>query len=157
MNYPRKGKKAAVREETSLVIIPVHEKAKGGSAQYLLYQRAKTGLLANLLEFPSFPVKSEEKVTKANVKAKISNDLNLDPVSVESVGSVFHQFSHIKQTYDVWLAKVKSLEEPSLNEEQYQKFEVLTQEEIDKSAISTAMKKVFNAKNPKGSAKKVRV
>jgi len=47
MNYPRKQKKSSVRQATSLVIVICHKD------KFCLFQRPSSGLLANLLEFPS--------------------------------------------------------------------------------------------------------
>ncbi len=47
MNYPRKPKKSSARQATTIVVV-VSCKDK-----FCLLQRPSTGLLANLLEFPS--------------------------------------------------------------------------------------------------------
>ena len=75
-NYPRKGKKAAQRAETSLVYIL---KCKS-SNKYCLAQRPDTGLLANLLEFPSvaLPNWSEDStITITSVLKNLNEHYNL--------------------------------------------------------------------------------
>ena len=75
-NYPRKGKKAAQRAETSLVYIL---KCKS-SNKYCLAQRPDTGLLANLLEFPSvaLPNWSEDStMTITSVLKNLNEHYNL--------------------------------------------------------------------------------
>ena len=63
-NYPRKGRKTSQREEFSLVYIL---KCKM-THKYCLVQRPETGLLANLLEFPSINLNDwsiNSKMTKS--------------------------------------------------------------------------------------------
>ena len=69
-NYPRKGKKTSQREEFSLVYIL---KCKT-THKYCLVQRPETGLLANLLEFPSINLAGwsvNSKMTKSLATAKL--------------------------------------------------------------------------------------
>ena len=53
LNFPRKAKKSAARLQLSVAVIV----ACGN--QYCLLQRPATGLLANLLEFPSLDVTTD--------------------------------------------------------------------------------------------------
>ena len=154
MNYPQKGKKIKVREATSLVCLVFEPKDK----KYLLLRRPKTGLLANLLEFPSFELDTKEnKVSVKKIKECLSSlavtELTEQPISL---GEVVHQFSHIRQTYLVWKVNIANQCEISLNDTTHQNYRWLIQEEIECSAISTAMKKVFHliTKNAQPSKKR---
>eukprot|EP00095_Tigriopus_kingsejongensis_P012363 maker-scaffold190_size271632-snap-gene-0.19 protein:Tk12363 transcript:maker-scaffold190_size271632-snap-gene-0.19-mRNA-1 annotation:"a g-specific adenine dna glycosylase" len=145
MNYPRKGQKTKVRPETSLVCIV--SKANG---EYLLFQRPKTGLLANLLEFPSFKLGPDDddnaKLDSVGVLEHLRDHVPHVVDEPQELGRVMHQFSHIKQTYLVWSCSIKgdaSEIDVSLDQAKYQRHEWLSREEIATSAISTAMKKVF--------------
>ncbi|TRY71055.1 hypothetical protein TCAL_02406 [Tigriopus californicus] len=150
-NYPRKGPKNKVRSETSLVCIVTRTIQPGDEIQYLMFQRPKTGLLANLLEFPSFPHQdSNDKLTKKYVTESLK--MHLPDTKVEEVkdlDSVGHQFSHIKQTYRVWSCSIKTGTDSTvqLDEGKYQRYQWLNQEELLSSPISTAMKKVFQSLN----------
>ena len=75
-NYPRKGKKTSQREESSLVYI-LQCKA---SHKYCLVQRPETGLLANLLEFPSVNLtnwSNDSKMTKSLAVQKLKEYFGL--------------------------------------------------------------------------------
>lgn len=137
-NFPRKSKKNPPRQEISVVIIV------STGDKFCLLQRPETGLLANLLEFPSQNVTGKEpvEIKKKFVQMILEDQFQLKPTDLNELGEVVHQFSHIHQTYKVFSAKVES---PTItfNQNQYQKCEWLMSEEIDQSAISTAMKKVF--------------
>lgn len=66
MNYPRKPKKSSARQATSIVVV-VSCKNK-----FCLLQRPPTGLLANLLEFPSSDLKeTTEEVNKKIIQVKL--------------------------------------------------------------------------------------
>ena len=58
MNYPRKAKKKAAREERTAVCI-LHRQIEGVT-EYMMVQRPSTGLLANLWEFPSVIVGADD-------------------------------------------------------------------------------------------------
>lgn len=145
-NYPRKGKKAAQRVETSLVYIL---KCKS-SNKYCLAQRPDTGLLANLLEFPSvaLPNWSEDStMTITSVLKNLNEHYNLKATTkqVQQLGKVLHIFSHIKQTYLVYKVEVaeENYENICYEKNKYQKIEWITDKELKTSAISTAMLKVL--------------
>ena len=81
-NYPRKGRKASQREESSLVSIL---KCKS-SHKYCLVQRPETGLLANLLEFPSIPLSdwsSNSTMTKSLLLKLLEENFNLKVSTIE--------------------------------------------------------------------------
>ena len=152
-NYPRKGRKTSQREESTLVCIL---RCKS-SNRYCLVQRPDTGLLANLLEFLSInltDVSNNATMTKSLVSKYMEEyyNLKISAKQIQDLGSVFHVFSHIKQTYIVY--KIEMLEHECQNiclkkNSKYQKMEWLTDKELGKSAISTAMKKVFKLENDK--------
>ena len=141
-NYPRKGKKAPQRIQKTVVCIFKSED------KYLLTQRPETGLLANLLEFPSLMVLQEDenepelKTISSLIRSKTT--LSLTNSQLCYLGHVYHQFSHIKQTYLVW--KIDACTRDFKIDIATPKSTWLTEEEINKSAISTAMKKVFKLK-----------
>ena len=75
-NYPRKGKKTNQREEFDLVYILQSTESK----KYCLVQRPETGLLANLLEFPSINLidwTSNAKMTKSLAVQKLKDHYGL--------------------------------------------------------------------------------
>ena len=75
-NYPRKGKKTSQREESSLVYILQCKT----SQKYCLVQRPETGLLANLLEFPSVNLtnwSNDSKMTKSLAVQKLKEYFGL--------------------------------------------------------------------------------
>ena len=65
------------------------------------------------------------------------------------VADVFHQFSHISQTYGLYRVAVSACENADDNvvslPDHYQGFRWLSARQIAEAAISTAMKKVFGA------------
>jgi len=142
-NYPRKGKKAEQRIQKSLVVI-----IRFGD-KYLLTQRPETGLLANLMEFPSLKdLNQEEDCSVKEVKALIGKKTSLVNFEVNRQGEVIHQFSHIKQTYSVWAVEADT-QDFKWKDGTPPNLKWLTESEISQSAISTAMKKVFKLKDKK--------
>lgn len=148
MNYPRKGKRSRVRDETDMVCV-VQENE---SDKFLLLQRPSTGLLANLFEFPSFSsnVFGGESVSAKDMKAKLLRELGKSLgeewiLSASCEGEVVHQFSHIRQKYVVWKVKVENPIKTEMvgAKKWHQKEEWMSEEEVNTAAISTAMKKVF--------------
>ena len=141
-NYPRKGKRTEQREQKSLVVM-----FRAGD-RYLLTQRPETGLLANLLEFPSLVDNLDTddppgpKQVKQLVRDKTSGLKSFD---LSHQGEVLHVFSHIRQTYSVWLVEADS-PDFKLKDTTSPVLKWLTEEEIGQSATSTAMKKVFKLK-----------
>jgi A/G-specific adenine glycosylase len=142
-NFPRKEKKTKINEKSSLVCILYHE----SSETFCLFQRPETGLLANLLEFPSIVIKDQDQGEPLNVQADIKEHFDTEVQNLHHCGEIMHQFSHIKQKYIIWSGLVDSQTRVTFSKDQYQKIEWLSEENIDKCAISTAMKKVFNHYN----------
>lgn len=150
-NYPRKAQKTQSRQEQSAVVILEHSNGK-----VLLVQRPKTGLLANLWEFPSIPLTEEmdhwnEVVTECLVK-----EFGVPSSFASSrtfVADVIHIFSHIRQTYKVYKILVDGQEKLTWPT-RYQGGQWLTREEFFTSATSTAMKKVFRAADTCGQKSK---
>merc|ERR1712029_216302 len=152
-NYPRKGKKTEVKVKKSLVAI-----IRNGD-RYLLSQRPETGLLANLLEFPVLvdDLSSEEPDSGADpkrVRQLVKSSTSLASFDLQHQGEVLHQFSHIRQTYCVWMVEAPTQDfkwKTGDTGQHPQNLKWLTEEEIGQSAISTAMKKVFKLKDKKPS------
>ena len=93
-NYPRKGKKAEQRIQKSLVVV-----IRFGD-KYLLTQRPETGLLANLMEFPSLKdLNQEEDCSVKEVKALIGKKTSLVNFEVNRQGEVFHQVWSLTPKY----------------------------------------------------------
>lgn len=136
LNYPRKTKKTSSRTELMLVAV-VHSKLEN---QYAMVRRPKTGLLANLLEFPSIGLDNED--TKENVRLNILTDFlgcrGIQVTGLDLVGPVVHIFSHINMTYIVYKGVTES--KCDLDEVTW-----VSSEEFDKCGTSTAMKKVFKS------------
>lgn len=149
MNYPRKSRKTTVKEATSVVCI-LYSCEKSDARKYLLFQRPKTGLLAGLLEFPILDAETvkEESLNVKVITKRLKSRLGVGKkvTKVQEAGSYLHKFSHLKQTYLIWSAQVEgmdALKDVPFDEEKHQRSEVLSEDEIMKSAISTAMKNVF--------------
>lgn len=140
-NYPRKAQKTQSRQESSAVII-----LRNKIDKMLLVQRPRTGLLANLWEFPSIAL-SENGAQDKDVTEELVSQFSLPHTAASSrtfVSDVIHIFSHIRQTYKVFLISLsgeKKLTWPS----RYQGGQWMTKEEFLASATSTAMKKVFKS------------
>lgn len=112
------------------------------------------GLLANLWEFPSFP---SQRSDDSDESSELTNAVDqskglLAGQAIERakfVADVYHQFSHISQTYGVYHIAVKACENVDdanlVLPDHYQGFRWLSQRQIAEAAISTAMKKVFRA------------
>uniref|UniRef100_A0A0K2TUJ6 Adenine DNA glycosylase n=1 Tax=Lepeophtheirus salmonis TaxID=72036 RepID=A0A0K2TUJ6_LEPSM len=145
MNYPVKLKKTKVRDAVSEVIII----RTPTTSRYLLFQRPSIGLLANLYEFFSILSKDETRNSSVNELYRVlRDDAGIECSSLQYIGEVFHQFSHISQTYKVWSCTSLAEEEddlsPKLKAGNYQSFLLMdTAEDVQSSSISTAMKKVL--------------
>jgi hypothetical protein len=61
--------------------------------RFCLMQRPTTGLLANLLEFPSFeiPEKSESEITKKFVLSILLENFCIDASELKDLGQIIHQ------------------------------------------------------------------
>ena len=113
------------------------------------------GLLANLWEFPSFP--SHQWSDDLDESSELTSALDqskglLTGRAIERcqyVADVFHQFSHISQTYGLYRVAVSACENAGDDvfslPDHYQGFRWLSARQIAEAAISTAMKKVFRS------------
>ena len=127
--------------------------------QIVVFISVLPGLLANLWEFPSFPSQpSDDCDDSADKSSELTNALDqskglLAGRAIERfqyVADVYHQFSHISQTYGVYHVAVSACEGASDDADvslpdHYQGFRWLSSRQISEAAISTAMKKVFRA------------
>ncbi|XP_063612896.1 adenine DNA glycosylase-like [Penaeus indicus] len=143
-NYPRKGQKTQSRQETSAVVI-----LQRPNGQMYFVQRPKTGLLANLWEFPSIALTSEEE---SQWEESITQQLQEDFAVPQSyaclrifVSDVLHIFSHIRQTYKVYKLSLDDKKPEVICPSKYQGSQWMTREEFMSSATSTAMKKILKA------------
>ncbi|XP_036368441.1 adenine DNA glycosylase-like [Octopus sinensis] len=140
-NFPRKSKKKPPREQTSAVFIIRRNSAEG--PEFLMNQRPKTGLLAGLWEFPTFDVSDIE-----NNKTLFSKleDFGLQASLLGKrlkIGDVIHIFSHIHQTYCVEVIDYTSKSTSDHCPVGTAVVRWMTAKELQTSAISTAMRKVF--------------
>jgi len=147
-NFPRKSKKAVAKLARNIVFIV--DRPRGPDKEYLLWQRPATGLLANLWEFPSLPSdydgNSPAELELAEQKCRAF--LNARQTRLTYVSDVFHQFSHISQTYAVHhCPAAECVDEDVVIPDNYQAFKWSNVSEIATSAISTAMKKVLRGFN----------
>ena len=139
-NYPRKAKKAASRSQETVVVVL----ARG--CRYLLERRPSSGLLANLLQFPSVELSPGQEVKEAEKTSLLRDHLkthNVDCSSLVFVDSVLHVFSHINMTYSVYTAEASGGEDETEDEDSGNKSTWLTEEEFKSCGTSTAMRKVF--------------
>lgn len=140
LNFPRKEKKTKVRDKTDMVCI-----FKNDKGQVCLMQRPKTGLLANLYEFPSVEKYFEEGHQDLwEDQVKLEQYFKISLKKLKSHGDVDHKFSHINQTYQVYSASVASTKicKPT----NYQNVDWIDESELLTTTlpISTAMKKVID-------------
>lgn len=115
--------------------------------QFLLVKRPETGLLANLLEFPSIQLENSEDSNQ-----KFEDLINNENIKIKTtyLGIVTHVFSHLLHTYSVYHAMllqstvVEQITEyfSKLNKERGVKW--LTLSEIQHTSISTGMHKVLD-------------
>ena len=130
-NFPRKSKKAASRDETTLVLALTRD--EDGEKTYAVQRRPETGLLANLWELLSVP--SQHGFTGEKEKTTIQSFLEERKLlysGLKRKGEISHIFSHINMTYVVYSAT--STGEDSL--------EYLSSKDFLEKGTSTAMKKV---------------
>ena len=142
-NYPRKGKKTAVRSQETLVVV-----VRSPDDSFLMERRPSSGLLASLLQFPSVELPPDQETKEADklslLRAKLTkHKVQLD--KLELVDSLVHVFSHIKMTYTVYTCQASAdLQEGIL----------VTEKEFESCGTSTAMRKVFKCyKDNTGSEK----
>ncbi|CAC5419730.1 mutY [Mytilus coruscus] len=154
-NYPRKGKKKAAREEQTKVCILC--KKNKTQALYCIVQRPQKGLLAGLWEFPSLKLDGDSSKELSPQQLLIDScGLHVDTVtSTCHVGEVVHLFSHIHQTYIIDSITVKDNDSDTVvtDHPSTRPLRWVTEEELQESAVSTAMKKVFKAYTEKMNSK----
>jgi len=146
LNYPRKAKKAASRNEVTLVAVVSSQ--VDGVEQFAMVHRPKTGLLANLLEFPSVTLTSEDVKESEEIKSllELLTSKEMTTKNMSKVGPVVHVFSHINMTYVVYKGE---LESGSGNNS----VKWVSEAEFEECGTSTAMKKVFKSLSTKHSVK----
>ncbi|XP_053394319.1 adenine DNA glycosylase-like isoform X2 [Mercenaria mercenaria] len=141
MNYPRKGKKKAAREESTIVCVTCRK--SDSEDEFLITQRPEKGLLAGLWEFPSYCCDDT-----SSDKPSCDSILQHHGVTVtresreKDCGEVVHIFSHIHQTY---LIKSVTVDQSSIKQQDQPKCKWVTRQQFMEAAVSTAMKKVFKA------------
>lgn len=146
LNYPRKGKKTASRNEVTLVV--VLSSRVDDVEKFAMVQRPKTGLLANLLEFLSVTLASEDIKDKEQIQClqDLLESRKLRAQKLTKVGPVVHVFSHINMTYVVYKGEVESGSGDD-------SIKWVSELEFEKCGTSTAMKKVFKSLSTKISEK----
>lgn len=154
--YPIKDprKQTKVREETVIVLVVCA--TIGGVPKFLILQRPKEGLLANLWEAPNKVVTSSKPKEKVSVLDELL-DIPRDLVGVKDcirrekcvdVRNVIHVFSHIRQTLEVCLLQLPDgliLHAEHGTTSKAIPFRWLSSADMNDSAISTQMRKVFAA------------
>ena len=142
--YPAKKKKTAVKNERFVVCV-----LRSDSGFILASQRPDSGLLANLIEFPSVKAADENDLKRSGEIAESFRnrlDIGIREKSLEYRGEISHKFSHIHHQYSVWTGEAVAEIPKGLK--------LLKEEEIDEAPISRAMRKVFQESNKKTAAKK---
>ncbi|XP_028418066.1 adenine DNA glycosylase-like [Dendronephthya gigantea] len=157
-NYPRKAKLKEARQEK--VVVCVLECAAGDDMLLFLVKRPSTGLLAGLWEFPNFIVDSESsnKSLISKVEEFMREQFNNLPDSVKIffLGEVVHLFSHIHHTYIVHKIVIPESAQENMTTGQSadgRSTKWVTQLEFLETAVSTAMKKVYNLYKNNGQLK----
>ena len=140
LNYPRKVKSTLSRKETT--VVGVITTVVGSTNKYAMIKRPKTGLLANLLEFPSVLLKSEDLKPKEEKQLLIDflQSKGLKSTDLLKCSNVEHIFSHINMTYVVYKGTLLSKLEESSDLVNW-----VSETEFQESGTSTAMKKVFKS------------
>ena len=141
MNYPRKAKKTASRDQETLVVVV--NKICGSDTRFLLERRPNKGLLANLLQFPSVELSPGTEIKESQKIQNIQDYLERFDVkssSIVKVDSFLHVFSHINMTYSVYTCTCEAGDD---HEKQKGESQWLTKTEFESCGTSTAMRKVF--------------
>ncbi|XP_075791978.1 adenine DNA glycosylase isoform X1 [Pelodiscus sinensis] len=151
-NFPRRAARKQPRAERAATCV-LERGGHPGEPEYLIVQRPSSGLLAGLWEFPSLPLgpglkeKQQREALLGHVQAWAGEAVARGCLRL--VGEVSHVFSHIHQTYVVYslllgggagAASSRRDGEPGRPACRW-----VTQAEFQKSAVSTAMKKVWKA------------
>ncbi|RUS89256.1 hypothetical protein EGW08_002999 [Elysia chlorotica] len=141
LNFPRKPKKASVKqEELNVVVIQTTEEKS--AAKFLICQRPEKGLLAGLWEFPS----CTQQDSKTLVSQAIADSCDMEVKSLQTlkeVGEVSHMFSHVHHLYKVWLAKVAGSVVDQVTSFDGRPVRWATEHQMQEAAISTGMRKVY--------------
>uniref|UniRef100_A0A8C8SMC8 Adenine DNA glycosylase n=1 Tax=Pelusios castaneus TaxID=367368 RepID=A0A8C8SMC8_9SAUR len=151
-NFPRRVAKKPPRAERTATCV-LERRGPRGESEYLIVQRPSSGLLAGLWEFPSLPLgpglmeKQQREALLGHIQAWAG-----DAVArrhLRHVGEVVHIFSHIHQTYVVYSLLLGGEAETASGRQDEElgrpASRWVTQAEFQKSAVSTAMKKVWKA------------
>ena len=144
MNYPRKGIKKPPGVEHFISIVLEHDK------KYLFSQRPNKGLLANMWEFPLAEMSGENE--ESNEVSIVRGDLKRRFGVIKGMakpnlcGEVTHVFSHKYHIYRVYCVKLSTkldVEKDSGG----RKVSWWSEEEANKSAITSAIRKIMAIKN----------
>ncbi|XP_072366890.1 adenine DNA glycosylase-like isoform X2 [Scyliorhinus torazame] len=149
MNFPRKPAKKPPRTERTLTCVVTRKRNTDDTEEYFIIQRPKFGLLAGLWEFPSILMEAE--LTETKQKHTILDRLaelmgsSVTEANLQHLGEVVHIFSHIHQTYHVYINSFSDTTVITVKQEETEcpPFRWVTKAEFHQSAVSTAMKKVF--------------
>jgi len=145
--FPKKTKKAASREETTLIL--ALSTVKDGEKVFAVQQRPKTGLLANLWELLSLSLPggvTEESSEERSLLEKFLEDKKILYDELKRQGVVNHIFSHIKMKYIVYSATAVGMDDG---------LKYLSGAEFLEMGTSTAMKKVMDFLADRGKKRKV--
>ncbi|XP_040264114.1 adenine DNA glycosylase isoform X2 [Bufo bufo] len=149
-NYPRKPAKKPSREEQTVTCV-WEKPGEQGFPEYLLVQRPQKGLLAGMWEFPSMllektaAVKEREDDLCSRLHEVTGREVSAQ--DLQYVGEVVHIFSHINQTYLVYLLRSVPVKE---EEEECSALRWVTRRQFMESAVPTAMKKILKLCESRG-------
>ncbi|KAI6651996.1 A/G-specific adenine DNA glycosylase-like [Oopsacas minuta] len=145
MNFPRKGKKAAMKDEYFVVCVCEIQN------KYCLVKRSSDGLLALFWEFPSLSVNHTDSQTD-NLEKEVLNEFLNSSVTFkdcipEYKGNITHVFSHLSHTYSVYHTKANQVDARNAfcleNTFPDREYKWVSLGEFNTSAVSTGMKKVL--------------
>lgn len=144
-NWPRKKRKKESRVCSTLVAV-----VRRGT-EWAMVRRPSSGLLANLLEFPSVECEEAGKGVEDSTRDRASLKDLLDCLGIsirgplKRVGEVIHVFSHINMTYIVHCGETIKEDngEAKLESKETEKLQWLSEEEFEGCGTSTAMRKVY--------------
>ena len=159
--YPPKKKKAEQRNQAVFVSIIETKHESELESKYLLVQRPKGGLLAEMFEFPTLVHSDEgapaEKPSYSSQKEKsdqfLKEELLLEEILQKQqervyIGELTHIFSHIKQKLFVeWISVGAESEEVELKADK--KFKWVTRKSLEGSAVSRGTVKCIELKEKK--------
>ncbi|CAF3694746.1 unnamed protein product [Rotaria socialis] len=149
-NYPRKKAKTKQRDETSFVLILYRLTHQ---LEFLMIKQKKSGLLSGLWSFTEINTSNDldhmnEQTRKNFVIEEIQRmtvfDKTINVENIKLAGQCRHLFSHIDKQYIIYYAYCEH-NDLLITTKQMQWF---NEEQLQASAISTAMKKVFNTALP---------